>query len=927
MNGESEFTALYGAINDAILLLDGRQIVECNPKTLELFGGTREQIIGLTPVLLSPKLQPDGIESVSKGLVYMRKAQEGKPQYFEWQHLRLDGSTWDAEVTLNQIKYKGKAHLIVVIRDISERKRIDQALKGQHAFLMQIIENSPNYIFVRDRQSKYLLVNKSFAEVLNRPQEEIVGKTVNELNPHSLHAQRYTREDNEVMDTCQTLNYPIEEITFPDGKKRWLQVVKCPIILADGNVDCVLCIMTDVTELKYIENALREKEERYRGILEGQTELIMRWKLDGTSTYINDAFCQFFGIPPCDAVGKKYLTHIHKKNRLNVLTLGKMLTLQNPSTTFEQEVTLQKGEMRWLLWTIRAFFDTEGQIHELQSVGRDITDRKHAEEALLESEARWQFAIEGSGDAVYDWNAATDKLLNTHKLKAMIGFQDDEIGDDFNDWFMRIHPDDKESVEAVMKNHMSGQTAFYTSEYRIMCKDGTYKWIMDRGKVIKRSENGQPLRYVGTRTDITHIKHAERVEYEQRILAEALMDTAAALNSTLDMDHLIDRIFENVGRVIQNDAVNIMLVDENGIITRVIRDKRYQDFPSPESVQGVRLKDLPGLEWVAETGQPWIIPDVKDNSNWVSFSETHWIRSYMGVPINFKGRLFGFINLDCAIPNFYTQAHAEQMMIFANQVAIAMENARLYSTIQQELLERKQIEATMLASSKMANLGTLAAGVAHEMNSPLQVITGTSESLLRQIEKGQSIEPERLKNTLEMINRNAWRNAEIVRSLLTFAHASTDNLDLNDLNDVIRDALLLIEHQLQSWANISVVTDLGTGMHPLKCDRNQITQILVNLLTNARDAMPNGGVITIRTRYEYSKKRHVFQVNDTGVGIPEEIRDKIFTPFFTTKSLGLGTGLGLSNVMGIVQAYRGEIKLDTQLGKGTTFTLYFPEEE
>lgn len=256
-----------------------------------------------------------------------------------------------------------------------------------------------------------------------------------------------------------------------------------------------------------------------------------------------------------------------------------------------------------------------------------------------------------------------------------------------------------------------------------------------------------------------------------------------------------------------------------------------------------------------------------------------------------------------------------------------------FVAIKRDITERKQIEAVVLESQKLADLGTLAAGVAHELNSPLQVITGMSESLLKRLGGGsQEVSPSsgldlgRVRRRLETINRNAWRSAEIVRSLRTYAHASARQIEPNDLNDVVRDTLLLIEHQLQSWHNINVTTELAPELPTLDCDRNQITQALINLLTNARDAMPEGGEITIRTGRDPETHQLYLQVADTGSGIPQATLDKIFDPFFTTKSVGEGTGLGLSIVAGIVRAHGGEIDVDSTPGEGTSFTLSFPEQ-
>ncbi len=234
----------------------------------------------------------------------------------------------------------------------------------------------------------------------------------------------------------------------------------------------------------------------------------------------------------------------------------------------------------------------------------------------------------------------------------------------------------------------------------------------------------------------------------------------------------------------------------------------------------------------------------------------------------------------------------------------------------------KQLQRQIESSHKLADLGTLAAGVAHEMNSPLQVITGLSQSLVRNLER-DTLSPERLKTSLEMINRNAWRCAEISRALRTYAHSSGGALQPYSLSDVVKDALLLTEHQLRAWSNIEVVTDLAEALPEVACDRNQIAQVVINLLTNARDAMPQGGEIRIRT-YAVEDGEVALSVGDTGEGIPDSIRNKIFNPFFTTKAVGTGTGLGLSIIDGIVKAHGGRIKLTSVVNRGTTFEIVFP---
>jgi signal transduction histidine kinase len=255
--------------------------------------------------------------------------------------------------------------------------------------------------------------------------------------------------------------------------------------------------------------------------------------------------------------------------------------------------------------------------------------------------------------------------------------------------------------------------------------------------------------------------------------------------------------------------------------------------------------------------------------------------------------------------------------------------ARIEASLEKKRLREHEAlyQIQMLAAQKMASLGTLAAGVAHEMNSPLQVVTGTSETLISDIKEGH-LNPEHLLGSAEIILRNAWRCAQISTALRTYAQATPYQIAAHDLNALVQDALLLTEASLRPQVSPlwTVVTDLQPDLPALACDRNQILQALLSLLSNARDAMPNGGQLTLRTRHLPDPQLLEVQVSDTGSGIPEAILPRIFDPFFTTKPVGHGMGLGLSVLASIVKAHQGEVIVNSVVDQGTTFTLRLPEK-
>jgi two-component system, NtrC family, sensor kinase len=223
----------------------------------------------------------------------------------------------------------------------------------------------------------------------------------------------------------------------------------------------------------------------------------------------------------------------------------------------------------------------------------------------------------------------------------------------------------------------------------------------------------------------------------------------------------------------------------------------------------------------------------------------------------------------------------------------------------------------LVQSRKMAAVGQLAGGVAHEINNPLAVILGFSQGLERRVPEG---DPLRLPVT--SIVREALRCKNLVQELLTFSRTGKKSFESVDLNALARSTIVLIEGRARTQG-VQVVQELAESLPVLQANKTQLQQVLVNLGTNALDVMKNGGTLTVRTR-QSGQGDVLLEVSDTGGGIPEEVRSHIFEPFFTTKPVGEGTGLGLSLVYEIVQQHRGSIEVESQVGRGTTMRVRLP---
>jgi PAS domain S-box-containing protein len=234
----------------------------------------------------------------------------------------------------------------------------------------------------------------------------------------------------------------------------------------------------------------------------------------------------------------------------------------------------------------------------------------------------------------------------------------------------------------------------------------------------------------------------------------------------------------------------------------------------------------------------------------------------------------------------------------------------------EDITEKIYLEDQLLQAEKLSSIGLLAAGIAHEINTPITGISSYTQMLLK-----ENVEPDRRKSILEKIEKQTFRAAEIINSLLNFSRMSSSEFKAVDINQLISDSLAFLDHQL-GLSHIKVESDLEESLPPIYGNTGKLQQVFVNLFLNARDAMPSGGELAIHTGMNESMV--IVDISDTGDGIPRENLKKIFDPFFTTKSIGKGTGLGLAVTYGIIQEHGGKIFVDSDTGRGTRFTLKLP---
>ncbi|MFP4624020.1 MAG: PAS domain-containing protein, partial [Gemmatimonadota bacterium] len=488
-------------------------------------------------------------------------------------------------------------------------------------------------------------------------------------------------------------------------------------------------------------------------------------------------------------------------------------------------------------------------------------------------EQRLDLALSGSGFGLWDWDVPTGRIFADDRWFTMLGFAPHEFPLDVDTWIALVHPDDRGRVSAALDAHFAGESPHYECEIRIRTREGGWRWVLDRGRVVERDPEGHPLRATGTHTDIQDRKQAEEAlrRSEERL---ATIVRAAPLGITLTR------------------AVDGVFMEVNETFAEVLGYDR-------EALLGASAIDL-GI-WQKTSEREAAIAVLREEGR------------LAGRPVQFRTR----------------DGELRTFLLFSELLEV--EGLPCALTLHQDVTEARQLEAQLIQAQKMEAVGRLAGGIAHDFNNLLTAITGHVEFLLDALPEG---DPRR--DDAGGIRDSADRAKRLTRQLLAFSRQQVLNPRVVDLAEVVVSFEPLLSRIIGEDVALSV--SRPEGRCPVRVDPGQLEQVVLNLVVNARDAMPDGGSLVIaadsiarRDQPTEGFRRPVptgayarLRVSDSGSGMDAATRDHIFEPFFTTKPAGKGTGLGLSTVYGIVSQSGGHVGVESGLDRGTTFTLLFP---
>lgn len=384
----------------------------------------------------------------------------------------------------------------------------------------------------------------------------------------------------------------------------------------------------------------------------------------------------------------------------------------------------------------------------------------------------------------------------------------------------------------------------------------------------------------------------------------AMQRLSNIISTAMDSELIVSALIELTRQVIPVVESNIFIIESPSNKLLPLSSKsspRLQNEAQQQLEAGI-------VDWVIAEKKTVVIPDLEHLLGKSS------ARNFVIVPLVLRNQGVGIyiIHTEKAQQEFSNQ-DVQLLTVLANQATVGVENWRTYQQLLKANEELKSSHAQMVQAAKLAAIGELAAGIAHEIKNPLQV-------LMLHMELVQAGKP--LPNWVDMFSKQLRRLSDITLRLMNFARNVSDDVAMEPIgiNKAIEDIVAMVHHEFRG-SGIEIDLSLQEDLPPVTGNANYVQQVLLNLIINARDAMPNGGTISIATALTGF---HVsIRIADTGSGIPKDIQEKIFKPFFTTKG-EKGTGLGLAICSKIIAQHKGDIKVESEPGKGTTFTIFIP---
>jgi PAS domain S-box-containing protein len=588
--------------------------------------------------------------------------------------------------------------------------------------------------------------------------------------------------------------------------------------------------------------------------------------------------------------------HVIEPQLLAVLQTGQGFSVA------DQMLPMQRGgriqQTHWD-YSFAPIFGQSGEVLGIFNQGNETTARLSAERALRASEERLEYAL-GASDTVgtWDWDVPNDRVIADTRFAKLYAVPREKAaaGAPIADFFNAIHPEDLSYVERAIAAALKDGSIF-SQEYRLVQADGTHRWVIAEGRPTL-APDGTPLRFPGISFDITDRKNAEA----------ALRDSEERFRA---ITNSIDQMIWSTTPDGYHDYYNQRWYDFTGVPPGSTDGEGWAGMFHPED------QDRAWSVWrhSLETGEPYHI----------EYRLRHRSGKYRWV----LGRAQPVRNAHGAITRWFGSCTDIQDIVDAREV-LARSREELEREVQERTARLLEAEAQLRQAQKMEAVGQLTGGVAHDFNNMLAVILGAMNLLERRLARGETD----LGRYIEAAKDGANRAAALTQRLLAFSRRQPLQPEIIEPNRMVAGMSDLLARALGE--QVQVETVLAAGLWRINADVSQLENAVLNLAVNGRDAMPNGGRLTVETANTFVSEEYadehsmspgqyvMIAVTDTGTGMSSDTLAKAFDPFFTTKEVGKGSGLGLSQVFGFVRQSGGHVKIYSEPGHGTTVKLYLP---
>jgi len=665
------------------------------------------------------------------------------------------------------------------------------------------------------------------------------------------------------------------------------------------------------------EQALRVQQEQMRklALVAARTSnAVIITDAHGVTEWVNEGFTRITGYTLEEVRGRKpgQLLQGPGTDPRDIAMMGQAVQ-RGESVTVELLNYTKEGTPYWNFVEIQPVRDESDRLVNFVAIESDLTSRRQLEQLVAQSAERLRLALESAEDGLWDWDMRTGRFTVSPRYLGMLGYELGSLEPSFEVWRQQLcHPEDLPEAERRLREHQEGLSPMFEFEHRLRHKSGRWVWVLCRAKVVARNKHGQPMRMVGTNADITSRKHAQE---RLQAFIQAIPDLIVRVRADgLCLDF-------------KASAHEPPMMPREAFI-----GKNLFTLPFPPQMIGPFREKL---AQVLSSGTLEVYEYALETPPGLQHYEARVVRSEVDEVV-------------CIVRNISERKAAEEQ---------GRRQAReLEERVRQVTRELESRQAQLIQSEKLASLGQMAASIAHEINNPVSYVSSNLSTLesyisvLRrllafylQVERELGPRPaapvaalleqaralrehekldELLRDMDELLGdsrEGTARIREFIQGLKTFVREESDEPQLADLNKGVMTTLRMLRHEFKHKCEVHCEL---APLPLMRCFPTQLNQVFMNLLVNAVQAIEQRGVIHVTGTREGDEA--VVRISDTGPGMSQETLSRIFTPFFTTKPAGQGTGLGLSICYAIISRHQGRIEVQSELGKGTTFTVRLP---